>query len=431
MESLMTKPALRTDTLIVRTATTAAEIDQLREVLNQGHYLKAGRPAGHVLWQGVYQTDSEAGYPELVAVLCWGGAAKCLKERDTHIGWDRVTCANRLKLVVQLRRFYVPDRARRPNLASQCLALSLRTLGAEFEARHGFQPLLAESFHDPDEHTGTLYKATNWLALGFTKGFTKGCRRHRRDYYEDAGKPKHLWVRPLKKDALALLARPGLLPPAHQAGVLEGDPAGARCALKCGELRTLRHALQGLTDTRNPKAIRHPFSAMLTLLVYGLICGAKDVKAIWTKCGPLDEHQRRAIGLTKRNKRTGKLVLPGYGALNDLVNRIDPAELAGALNAWLGANSDLLPKSLALDGKSIGAKGRLGGIVTLCFHATGQPLAQRTYSGKKDDCELPVAQHLLEKDVAGQLHGALVTGDALHGQKKRLSLSRATAGTTC
>ena len=179
--------------------------------------------------------------------------------------------------------------------------------------------------------------------------------------------------------------------------------------------------MQGLTDTRNPKAIRHPFSAMLTLIVYGLICGAGDVKAIWHKCGPLDENQRRAVGLTKRNKKTGRLALPGYGAINDMVNRIDPVELARALNAWLCENSDLLPKSLALDGKSIGDKGKLGGIVTLCFQATGQPLAQRTYSGKKNDCELPVAQRLLEKDAADQLVGALVTGDALNAQKKRRS----------
>ena len=238
-------------------------------------------------------------------------------------------------------------------------------------------------------------------------------------------------MRPLRKNALGLLARPGLLPPVHQGAIAGGDTAGARCALKCCELRTLRHALQGLTDTRNPKAIRHPFSAMLTLIVYGLICGAGDVKTIWNKCGPLDENQRRAIGLTKRNKKTGKLALPGYGAINDLVNRIDPVELARALNAWLCENSDLLPKSLALDGKSIGAKGRLGGIVTLCFHATGQPLAQRTYSGKKDDCELPISQHLLAKNAARQLEGALVTADALHTQKKRPSSSRVTEETTC
>ena len=49
MEALMTKPALKTDTLIVRTAIEKAEIDDLRSILNQHHYLKAGRPAGHVL----------------------------------------------------------------------------------------------------------------------------------------------------------------------------------------------------------------------------------------------------------------------------------------------------------------------------------------------------------------------------------------------
>ena len=203
MGALPTKPALVVDHLVLRTATEEAELDQLRQALNQEHYLKAGRPAGHVLWQGIYRTDTAADGPELVAVLCWGGAAQRLKERDRHIGWDSVTCANRLKLIVGLRRFCVIDRARQPNLASQCLALSLRTLGGEFEARHGFAPLLAESFHDPEEHTGTLYKATNWLPLGFTKGYL----RHRRDFYQDMGKPKQLWVRPLKKNAFALLAR--------------------------------------------------------------------------------------------------------------------------------------------------------------------------------------------------------------------------------
>ena len=415
MESSLTKSALHTDNLILRTATEHAEIDHLRQVLNEGHYLKAGRPAGHTLWQGIYRTDSDSDYPELVAAICWGGAAKRLKERDNLIAWDAVTCANRLKLIVQLRRFYVVESARQPNLASQCLALSLRTLGGEYEAQHGFKPLLAESFHDPDQHTGTLYKATNWQPLGFTKGY----KRHRRDFYQETGKPKHLWIRPLSKNALELLARPGILPPAHQAAIADGDTAGARCALKCKELCNLRHALGEITDTRNPKAIRHPFSAMLTLIVYGLICGAQDVKAIWQKCAPLDQNQRRAIGLTRRNRKTNLLTMPGYGALNDIVNRVDPTELANALNAWLTANSELLPKSLAIDGKSIGAKGQLGGIVTLCYHETGQPLAQRTYSGKKNDSELPVAQSLLHEDVGSQLEGSLVTGDALNTQKKR------------
>ncbi len=31
-----------------------------------------------------------------------------------------------------------------------------------------------------------------------------------------------------------------MLAPAHQAVIADGDTAGARCALKCAELRTLR-----------------------------------------------------------------------------------------------------------------------------------------------------------------------------------------------
>ena len=38
---------------------------------------------------------------------------------------------------------------------------------------------------------------------------------------------------------------------------------------------------------------------------------------------------------------------------------------------------------------------------------------------------------MLDKDAAAQLEGALVTGDALNTQKKRLSSSPATAATTC
>lgn len=42
----------------------------------------------------------------------------------------------------------------------------------------------------------------------------------------------------------------------------------------------------------------------------------------------------------------------------------------------------------------------------------------RTYSGEKNDCELPVSQTLL-KQAAPVLANAIVTGDALDTQKKR------------
>lgn len=403
--------------LHIRTATEPLEISQFRAVLNDEHYLQAGRPAGHVLWQGVYQQDPEDGSDQLVAVLCWAGAAKRLKDRDAWVGWDAVTCANRLKLVVQLRRFLVPERFRRPNLASQCLGLALRGLQDEWEKQHGYRPLLAESFHDPAIHQGTLYKATNWTPLGFTKGF----KRHRADFYQDLQSPKQLWIRPLQKNAQQLLGTPGSLPEEHRQGIAQAT-CGARCALSCKALRSLKDAFKQVDDPRNPKNRRHPLSALLGLLTYGLLCGAPDVKAIWAKCGPLNQHQRAAIGLTRRHKESGLLILPGYDALNDIVNQVDPHALASAINQWLAAHSDLLPKSLALDGKDLGAKGKLGALVTLCHHHTGAPLAMLTYSGEKNDCELPVSQTLLEQTTP-ILANAVVTGDALNAQKKRRSSS--------
>lgn len=53
-----------------------------------------------------------------------------------------------------------------------------------------------------------------------------------------------------------------------------------------------------------------------------------------------------------------------------------------------------------------------------CRHEDGRPVAMASYSGAKDDCELPVAQRLLEES-APFLDNATITTDALHTQKKR------------
>ena len=42
-----------------------------------------------------------------------------------------------------------------------------------------------------------------------------------------------------------------------------------------------------------------------------------------------------------------------------------------------------------------------------------------SYSGAKEDCELPVAQELL-KESAAFLENATISSDALHTQKKRI-----------
>jgi hypothetical protein len=74
---------------------------------------------------------------------------------------------------------------------------------------------------------------------------------------------------------------------------------------------------------------------------------------------------------------------------------VDPHALAETFNRWLALHQDKLPKSLALDGKDLGHS--LGAIVTLCRHEDGRLVAMESYSGAKDDCELPVAQERLAR----------------------------------
>jgi Domain of unknown function (DUF4338)/DDE_Tnp_1-associated len=358
-------------TLEIQSANSSADWEIAHQMLDDEHFLGAGREAGDRLCQFVLEGGN------VVAVMIWCAAAWHLKDRDTIIGWDPVTRSQRLKLVVQLRRFLVLDKSRKPNLASQCLGLGLRELPVAWVAEHGYRPLLAESFSDPESHAGTVYKATNWTYAGDTKGFSQD----HTDYYLPNERPKKLWLKPLCPKAYLLMCAPHLPEDCQAALTVSG---GARSPLKVPQLKTLRHAFEQVPDPRRPQSRRHPLTAMLTLVALGLLMGGRDMLNIWRKVACLDQRQREAIGLKVREKASGRLKMPGYDALNDMLNAIDPTAYSQALTAWLQANSGILPRSLALDGKSIG-DGKCGMIITLCRHEDGRPVAMIPATGKKED----------------------------------------------
>ena len=389
----------------VRVAHTAQEWREAKEALGREHGMGAGREAGDRLCQLIMEEG------KLAAVLVWCAAAWHLKDRDEAVGWDAVTRSERLKLVVQLRRFLVLEEARRANLASQCLGAGMRELRAQWEAEHGYRPLLLESFSDPESHAGTVYKATNWDLAGMTKGFSQD----HTDYYIPNGRPKKLWLKRLDPRAYQLMCAREL--PQACLGALV-NRGGARSPLKNAALKSLRDAFEEVPDPRHPKSRRHPLSAMLSLIALGLLMGAGDVKSIWRRVACLSQSQREAIGLWVRDKRSGHLKMPGYDALNDLLAAVDPNAYARALNAWLGQNAGLLPRSLALDGKSVG-DGRCGMIVTLCRHEDGRPVAMIPASGKKEDCEVSEGRALLSSAEV-ELCNALITLDPLHNKEATL-----------
>ena len=112
---LTTAPAL---TVRVAQPHEAAAFDAQ---LADHHYLGAGRPVGDYLRQLV-ERDGHA-----VALLVMGPSCYALKDRDLWISWSASQRVERLKLVVQNRRFLLLSaKGQSPNLASQSLGAALR-----------------------------------------------------------------------------------------------------------------------------------------------------------------------------------------------------------------------------------------------------------------------------------------------------------------
>lgn len=76
------------------------ELGWFDQLLADRHYLGAGRPVGDYLRQ-VVERDGQP-----VALLVWGPACYALKDRDRWISWSANQRLERLKLIVQNRRFF-------------------------------------------------------------------------------------------------------------------------------------------------------------------------------------------------------------------------------------------------------------------------------------------------------------------------------------
>ena len=88
--------------------------------LAERHYLGAGHPVGDYLRQIVEVHGRPA------ALLVWGPACYALKDRDRWIGWSANHRTERLKLIVQNRRFLIlAEKGSSPNLASQTMGTKL------------------------------------------------------------------------------------------------------------------------------------------------------------------------------------------------------------------------------------------------------------------------------------------------------------------
>ena len=114
-----------------------------------------------------------------LALIGWqSGAFKC-RPRDLWIGWRQREQFPRLHLIANnTRMLMLCPPGTIPNLASCVMAANLRRLSCDWLAHFGHPLELAETFVDPAQFGGTMYRAGNWIFVGRTRGFARSNGRY-------------------------------------------------------------------------------------------------------------------------------------------------------------------------------------------------------------------------------------------------------------
>lgn len=319
---------------------TAGDCAWFDELLAGQHYLGAGRAIGDYLRQVV----RVQGRP--MALLVWGPACYALKARDQWVGWNATQRTQRLKLIVQNRRFLLlAAKGQAPNVASQTLAAALRALPGQWQQSFGYRPLVAESFTDPAAYAGTCYKASNWQPVGVSAGHS----RHRSDFYVPNGCPKRLWLYPLDAQARVHLCS-AQLPADCQGGAIA--PRSGVLPLAQPPMLSLFERLRDMPDPRGQNT-RFRIGAVLTLVVLAWLAGRRELAEITRFATTLHPRQRRLLGLPRRQGTGAFYEVPPHGVFSSVLMRVDATAFGSRFDQWLETRPSMLTPALALDGKMI------------------------------------------------------------------------------
>lgn len=376
--------------------------NRFNRLLKDHHYLGDTPPVGDFLCQVIRRGG------QWVGLLVWGPAALKLKDREQWIGWNLAQQSERLKLVVQNRRYLLlHEKGREPNLASQGLAAASRQLPGQWEDRFGYRPLIAESFTDPESFAGTCYKASGWEPVGMSKGH----RRHRADYYQPNGRPKRLWLKELRPQARSQASAPTLSPEFEAARV---KPPNGLMPLPPAQRRSLLEVMRKAPDPRASNT-RFRIGPVLTIVAMALLGGARQITEIARFANRLTPKQRAELGMPVKKGTRRFYQVPTYSVFYIVLTRMDPEAFARILTQWLGGQDGALPGVLALDGKMIRD---IIGTVSLVEVEDGSPVAVAIMDQKEGTprCELKSAQKLIGQIPT--LEGKTITADPLHCQKE-------------
>ena len=386
------------------------ERERFDVLLESQHYLHSARVGGPSL-RYVAEVDGQ-----WVALLVFSGAAPHTKPRECQIGWTPRQRARRLCFVVNNSRFLVlPERQRYPNLASRVLALCLKRLNADWQAQWGHPVVLVESYVDESQYRGTCYRACGFKAIGLTAGYGRSSR----DYYEEHGQPKQLYVRELRPRAMGIL-RQGRLP----ADLAEHEEkVSGPCPLQATHLSCLLDVFAQFKDPRRGHGLRHPQPFVLACAALAMLMGAGGYEAFEAECSKLTQRQLRALGC-RIDPKTGRYRAPSDSTFFRVINGMDAAEFDLRIGQWMMAQEISILQALAVDGKCLRGSARTDGkplqLLSAVSHRLRLTVSQELIEEKSN--EIPALQPLLRKLPPGALEQSLITADALHCQQRSAQL---------
>ena len=179
--------------------TETQAVREWNELVDRHHYLGYRRPIGAYLRYFIVDCQGRR-----LGCMMFTYAVKSVRCRDEWVGWQDEKFKKHLELVVNNNRFLILPWVRVKNLASKALSMACRQLADDWQQHYGYQPVLIETFVDPERFNASCYRAANWQCIGKTQGRTAA------DSNATKG-PKDVYLYPLVDDARTILlhgARP-------------------------------------------------------------------------------------------------------------------------------------------------------------------------------------------------------------------------------
>ncbi len=332
---------------------------RFQSLMQAHHYLGALPKIGNTIWYVAAREDS------WLALLSFSAPALKCSARDKWIGWDLRHQYDRLNMIANNSRFLILPECHHKNLASQILSQCKRRIDRDWQKRFGHPLLLLETFVDPKRYHGTVYRASNWILVGSTKGY----RRTREGYSARTQSSKLVFVQPLQRNARQELSRP-LLNNRYQTG-------RRKMKLTAHQMRSLYDYFKEIDDPRRAQGKKHQLPTVLAMAAAAILCGMRGYKdiAIWAQ-----SLGSKARSRFKCRYRNGVYEIPSRSVIRNVLTGVNPEQLDRALNIW-NVQHVAVDESLAIDGKTmcnaIDDKGRQTHIMSAIGHESGHCYTQK------------------------------------------------------